>query len=562
MQCQADICLSLISVGTVRTDNGRVKWQKFNSTSSAEKYISSLLHPSTHKLHFGFCYIACETVSDEFRINNFINQFWYDDDFNELEAVQILLLPPSHAELPVHSSRDGTSRVNKNVNINMIFTDSVSHQHFLRSLPQTIKLLQTLHQNMSHKVSVMEFDLVQGVRSRTFETLQLLFSGRIDPSARPFSTLELPPEPLKTEVLLQRLKQEGYTTLWLEDMCYRWEWGLSKDLRVFNKSLSREESWDRLQKALVKAGIDSMEVTLAMCKILNDNGVPDIFHGPDAVCYNGKHQHEYLFDYLLLYQKEMLDLKQSFFTFLETNIGHEDTGLRVQSLDSTLSSYLQQAAQQENTLTVLFSDHGNAYGMFVEKSMEGHIEMFHPYIFLIIPENVASHLGSASMSALLINQHRLISHLDLYYTLKALVTNFTLEVDKAHEHYEVNRWGLLEIVSPNRTCDHIPRIMPNLCICTNFDMEVRKDSYHALFAHLALGLLNNEIQHQFHQGWSDHGLWRGFGHCQQIYLVDFTNIRKTFHGVCFPKLNKCYSLYDDGTFAISFRVIKLVVTTF
>ena len=93
--------------------------------------------------------------------------------------------------------------------------------------------------------------------------------------------------------------------------------------------------------------------------------------------------------------------------------------------------------------------------------------------------------------------------------------------------------GLLNLVSANRICNHIPRIMPNLCICQGFDMLAQSDDYHALFAHLAVGKINNEIQHQFRQQALRAGSKprRGFGHCQRLHLTAFSNTRKSFLGV-------------------------------
>ena len=165
------------------------------------------------------------------------------------------------------------------------------------------------------------------------------------------------PTPLKTEKLLKPLKDFGYTTLWLEDLCYLWEWGISKDLLVHNKRLSGEETWKKLQKALSRGNIDSLGNTYPHCKILEHNGINDHFHGPDKVCYNGKYQHYYSLDYLKLYQETMHSSGQPYFTFFQTNTGHEDTGVRIQDFDIDFVQCLEFLKSQDNTLTIIFSDH-------------------------------------------------------------------------------------------------------------------------------------------------------------------------------------------------------------
>ncbi|XP_076456688.1 uncharacterized protein LOC143290987 [Babylonia areolata] len=523
VQCSLQQCASHLLGAAVDVPTGGLKWKRFQSPQALEEWISGLLRPVMEgRRHFGFCFIGCGETSEQ--EDGGLGYLQDDtDSFYQIDALQILLLPPQMTA--GYASR---SHSDFDINFNLIFIDSVSRQHFFRSMPDTLKLFEDLTNNNTSGVSVFDFELVQAVRSRTFETLQMLFSGEVDPSVKPFGVLELPPEPLKTEALLKKLKERGYSTLWLEDLCYLWEWGISKDLLVHNKSLTPDQTWRRLQKALSKAGIDSLEVTYAMCKVLSENGVPDHFHGPDAVCLNGRHQHDYLLDYLWLYQQTMVKTGTPFFSFLETNVGHEDSGRRIKTFDRSLQHHLESVLKLKNTVTIIFSDHGNSYGTFIEKSMEGRMELFHPHLFILVPDGVAGTLGPAAMEALRVNQHRLVSHLDLHYALQSLAYNHQNTVSEKHFKYNVSSRGLLSIVSSSRSCGQIPRIMPNLCICQNFDMAVDSDNYHALFAHLALAKINTEIQHQFLQSGSQHT--QAFGHCRRLVLGDFKNIRKSFNG--------------------------------
>jgi hypothetical protein len=479
-----------LSAATPDPNTGQLVWRRFPSAPDLEQHLNKLLQPPEQgKKHFGFVLVGCggewmnydgeevETVSD--------------DENVVFESVQLLLLPPSVPSTSSHSAtpfvplaassrkrqKSKLSKRNQHakhaksspysgINYNLIFIDSVSRQHFFRSLPKTVKFLESVSLNVktnldkdfesspqsrlknnrevvsskkeSPSVNVFDFELVQSVRSRTFETLQVLFSGEIDPSVKPFGVLELPPESLRVEALWSMFKEQGYSTLWLEDLCYLWEWGLSKDLLVHNKTFTSQETWMKLQNTLRKKSIDSLEVTYAMCKILSENGVNDHFHGPDAVCYNGIHQHEYLLDYLWLYQDAMSDIGIPYFTFTETNVGHEDTGRRIQSYDKSFVRYLQHALTQKNTLTVIFSDHGNSYGPFLGQTEEARMELFHPHLFMLVPEKAATTLGERAMEALALNQRRLISHLDLHYMLMGLATNFKNKVPEKHRYVHVH----------------------------------------------------------------------------------------------------------------------------
>ena len=511
-----------------------------------------------------FCLIQCK----ESHSNSSDHHHDYSPDYSDLDLyqynhdldlnlAQILNLPPS-----VSSGNVKKTIISRNmINFNLIFIDSVSRHHFFRSLPKTVKhfeeiLLQHSHSNFSNKLPiVLDFELVQAIRSRTYESLQALFAGLVNPFEKPFSTLAMPPSPLKTEKLLKPLKDLGYKTLWLEDLCYLWEWGISKDLLVHDKELTRGETWKKLQKALDKAGIDSLGNTYAQCKILDYNGVNDHFHGPDKVCYNGKHQHYYSLDYLRLYQDTMHSRGQPYLTFYQTNIGHEDTGVRIQDFDVDFVEYLEYLKSQDNTLTIIFSDHGNAYGKFMEKSQEARIELFHPFLFMILPKGVRNHLDHPSHKNLISNQNRLISLLDLHYTLTYLISGLTNErhrltnneISDFNKQFNVSSRGLFSRISESRTCSQIPRINPNLCICEGFETSVSNSPYHFILGLFAVGELNNHIQEQRRHGLrKDRDDIGGFGSCQRLFVKKIENVRESRNKVSkiviIHKLNTCKCL--------------------
>ena len=81
-------------------------------------------------------------------------------------------------------------------------------------------------------------------------------------------------------------------------------------------------------------------------------------------------------------------------SFFSCNVPHDEWGLRVKTLDSDLATHLEQVTQhqQSNTLTILLSDHGNAYGEF-PKYEQGRQETYHPVLYMIAPEKVQQILG-------------------------------------------------------------------------------------------------------------------------------------------------------------------------
>ena len=76
-----------------------------------------------------------------------------------------------------------------------------------------------------------------------------------------------------------------------------------------------------------------------------------------------------------------------------SNIPHDDWGTRVQTLDKHLQKALSKVSHQENTVTIILSDHGNAYGRFVEKTLQGREETYHPLLYIILPNGAKANLG-------------------------------------------------------------------------------------------------------------------------------------------------------------------------
>ncbi|XP_059178631.1 uncharacterized protein LOC131957842 [Physella acuta] len=499
-------------IGTIDPAKGSTTWEK---TADIASEINSWITGSNRGM-FGFCFIRCPVETEYSNMD--------DPIFKE----QLLILPPDF-NLEEQGKRSPT--YNK-INVNMILIDSVSRQHFYRSLKKSVAILENMK-----SADVFDFELVQAVRSRTFETLQTIFSGDVDPNVQPFGTQEIPPEPLKVGALFGKYKALGYRTLWLEDLCYLWEWGISKDLHFLNKSGSSEQTWARMWQKLVLNSIDSVGVTLAMCRVLAANNLEDHFHGPDSVCFNGRHQHEYLLDYLLLYQQVMEESQQPYLTFTMTNVGHEDTGRRIQTLDAALAKYLSSAASLPNTLTIVFSDHGNAYGQYIEMSEEARMELFHPFMFFLVPNTLSSKLGSDWLTSLGINTQRLVSFLDLHVSLHYLADP-TYPISVQH-NYKISHLGLFNPIDVNRTCNDIPRIMPNLCICRNFETPHRNNTKLNLFAYFAMGQLNNEIQRQFllrsklakstgQYSAREQGQVKTFQKCERLELQRVENLRSSY----------------------------------
>ena len=521
VSCNKQICKSNIELVVTKPETGSPQTHPISSASDLEKQIYTLLLSSNKKQHFGFCIVRCLPATS----NQKDSSEW---DLLSDRISQLLILPPQINLSPLSNAKF-IRKTDDFININIVMIDSLSHSHIYRSLPQTIKLFREI--NNGNKASVLDFELVQAIKSRTYESLEALFSAEINLKEKPFGTYDMPPKPLPVEVLLKPFKESGYRTLWLEDLCWTWEWGIVKDLVVHDPKLELSVKWERFQKALKKANIDAVDVTLSSCEILKENNKNDQFHGPPSVCYNGVHQHQYLLDYLRMYEKKSVSANLPYLSLYLSNIAHEDYGRRIQTFDEHFAKFLQGSVELENTLTIIFSDHGNTYGKFMESTLEGRIEMFHPILFMVLPNKVASVLGSDRMISLRENQHRLISLLDLHYTLRSLVPGWqkkTAKLNPSLKQFGANPDGLFSPIPKNRTCDNIPRLMPNLCICEGYDEPAENDSQHAVLAEFALGELNNLLIGQFRRS---HPSSSDLGMCQRLAAHRFGNVREQRNSV-------------------------------
>uniref|UniRef100_UPI00398E932E uncharacterized protein n=1 Tax=Pristiophorus japonicus TaxID=55135 RepID=UPI00398E932E len=498
--CRHDLCSasSSVVIGLYSEDVGVNQWKKFKSTVEAMVFINQELLIDWRTYHHGYCFIRC--LSHDGR-----------------KMSQLLILPPV---LRADANSDKLTN-EPTLNVNILLLDSVSRHHFYRILPKTINTFINLNTNVFKSGHVFDFELVQGIKSRTFESLQALFAGESFNPLKPFSSFVLPPKAVDLNKTLGRFKEFGYEMLYLEDLCWKWDWGLVKELRALKKKAPFSERLKLFLEATKRSGIDRVDVSYSSCDILQENGVKDMFHGPAAICYNGIHQHAYLLQYIEYVITRFSFLQKPLFSFLMLDSNHEDTGLRLKQVDEDLAKHVSFLADQQNTVTFILSDHGNNYGRFVSMTTESQVELFHTTLFMIVPDTAAILLGEKKIRSLHTNQHRLISLLDIHHTLQGLLPLVEDMKGKVLK-YGMNADGLLSPISPSRTCNSIPRIPPNLCICQDFEKPALSDSSFALFAEFALGQMNHEIVQQ--QITAKHS-YKSYRVCQRLIGLRFDNVK-------------------------------------
>lgn len=227
------------------------------------------------------------------------------------------------------------------------------------------------------------------------------------------------------------------------------------------------------------------------------------FETPPKVCLNGQFFSKYFMDYLqMVYNAINKDsTAKPLISYMHFNTGHEYTGKRIRNTDTNLAEFITNMAALPDTLTMIFSDHGNKNTYYSQHSEEGRREVFDPVFFMVIPGGVEKILGKERMTALVKNQRRLFTFLDVHRALMSLkdpVKRFSRNTSLA---------GIFAVLPENRTCANLNLMPLTLCKCEDFDrynsVKDNSDS-HKWLVEFALGTLNNAIQKQ-HMGGKKEG---------------------------------------------------------
>ena len=489
LKCNFDQCRKAvnISVGILDPATGLLLWHNYANGNVTDRSIRDLATSTLVHKH-PFMFIQCTRDVD-----------------SEL-ITQLLVLPyhytspsqNSHNQPPVHP-----------VNINMILVDSVSRQHFYRMLPDTVRYLQKLR--TSEKLEVLDFEFFHSVKGRTYENLKSLFEGEVHEIGEEFEGLSTPPTAVDFHALFGEFKRLGYTTLYQEDLCWEYDWGLIKDTGIYRLNLPKNVRFSSFSHALTESGIDNIGMTHSVCEIFRRFRIIDAFNYLGNLCFSG----EFIHDYFLRYSMQALraHVDSPLFSFLILNVGHEGTGRRIRTLDESLLKFLTSASHLKNTIHVLFSDHGNSYGSF-SRSLEGHLETFHPFMFMLIPNSIAALLGRGTMQNLKGNQKTLITTLDLHFTLKELLNQISEEQAISHLSSNLGLFGPIAA----RNCNDLQLHQGTLCFCDGWKSSLPTVSVHLLIGEFVLSKVNRRI-HRSQQKWPDIS-----GHCQRLIGIAISNV--------------------------------------
>ena len=151
-------------------------------------------------------------------------------------------------------------------------------------------------------------------------------------------------------------------------------------------------------------------------------------------CFNGRTYLDYQLSFASQLQEFWLSLGFSFVTFLDSNINHNQQMKSGIMLDVQLEKYLKRAVSHENTMFLIFADHGSrTVSKYISTQMpEGDIDRYNPALFVILPKNERMFFSQSQLDALVTNQNRLLTHRDLHY----LVAKFSTATSQGfHEKF-------------------------------------------------------------------------------------------------------------------------------
>ena len=527
IKCSMDVCEGRpVSIAIIDDEYGIVKkHKKYYSIESLERGVRKAVSKSLRH-GFNFIFLSCVKLLNE---------------TNREKVEQMLTLPPMIIE------RDRTNKKDKNIenvdtsvsqppNINVIVLDSISRAHFQRVLPNTANLLRELNKNQDSKAKVADFELFQSLAPFTFVNVKSFMTGKQE-----FSSIK--DRDIGFEVLFDKLRHEGYQITVQEDTCWYDKWGSiltsnrKRDKPI--KSLHEKKvEWEKFNQLTSKYKINGFGLSHISCYVLEKYGRTNMFNEGPSFCCDGKPLSSHLIDHATAIHasKESSTGTKPQFTYTHINIGHESTGKRACAIDKHLKDAVSNLAQLNNTVTILWSDHGAKTTRYSIETMSGKFETYDAFLFMLFPSSVLKALGNALATAFLQNQNAVVSAVDLHVTVSALSDWRNLLGGN-----QSGDLGLLTDKTWRQSCKTLPVRNYSLCKCANnyrfLDLSERRAFFDVMWmAEFAIGMLNDKLNIQL----------------QKYNKNDFTRKCRWLHGVNFRD-----AIYDKYSSRYVFDVLVL-----
>ena len=466
VRCDIRRCGNPVYVVSLDPETGQLEeqgnWQKFTSITEIEgKLPSAIIRDS--QSGFNFCLVQC--------VRNNTSQL----------IRTVLSFPPV---LGVTNSHD---RKPVNLDINVMVLNSVSRAHFYRSLPETVATIRNVVYDNSIMASALDFEFLQSPGPAMAPDLRIHLSRKNG---------ETPTQNSEISALLAELKKLGYHNILQTDQCWYDKEPITTELQSKMETEGATEEfrkqWTYVQSMAMKHA-DDTGMTYLACEVKTKYSLPNQLDGnrSKASCINGRYLFNFIFDHIekTRQAKRVSKTTTPYFFYTYLTLSRDKLGAGIKQIDKQLSTFLNNMALDENSVTVVTSDHGPTTTKYSLDSVEGRYEIYDPILFIIIPKGVALKLGKQVMEALVKNQHRLVSLSDLRNTLVSMAN-----LEQRHLASRADR-GLLAEIPENRTCKDIGVDVGALCKCRGWETWFPdNDPRFTWVAEFALGELNNKLQ--------------------------------------------------------------------
>lgn len=375
-----------------------------------------------------------------------------------------------------NDSGDTTNAAHKQtnkLNVLIIGLDSVSRLNFHRRMNETAGVLLS-------ELNAIEFFGFNKVADNTYPNLIPTLTG-LDESE--LNTACMPAKDSTFDMcrfIWDEFKDKNYTTAYVEDMA-------SLGLFHYLRNGFVKQPTDHYSRAV----FNELELSQAGHK-----------SGNTWLCLGKRRTFDVLLQYANKFLSRMARTKEDFFSFFwSTSYTHDYLNYPT-LIDADLAGFLRSdriAALLDNTFIVLMSDHGIRWGSF-RNTYQGMMEERLPLLYFV-PPKWFPHKYPEAMRNLLRNQHKLVTHFDLYETLYNLVSLESLESHRMRlraaelQATEPMPRGisLFLPISGERTCSDAA-IPPHFCTCHEKADLSTTDPKVSKVAHFIVSQLNNLIR--------------------------------------------------------------------
>ncbi|XP_030384483.1 uncharacterized protein LOC115631787 [Scaptodrosophila lebanonensis] len=357
----------------------------------------------------------------------------------------------------------------RRLSVLVVGIDSISHMHFLRSMPRTRTILRSLPH--------VEFWGYHRVGLNSFPNLIPFFSGQSadEVTANCYNKLGFD----DCHFIWKDFKNFGYLTAFGED---------STNIGTFN---------------YLRLGFTHQPTDYYLRPAMLAMYAKSLTHFDNGYCNGQLTYAEELWKFLnkLLPQMKV----QDFFTFLWWTQGVHDVFNYAKLYDGKFIEMLQQLNASgilEHTMVIFMADHGLRFGTF-RQTYQGMVEENQPVLFTCYPKWLEETYPLA-MHNLKLNARRLVTTFDLHATLKDILNLDSLSDENVQKRIlDLNALGsdiprgisLFLPIPDERNCT-TAEIVENFCTCHSLRKTSTKDSNVQRAARFMVRSINNIIKLQ------------------------------------------------------------------